>query len=182
MSVSTHPSRAFPPRPTSALSGPCHSPSRSRPRCGRSARLPRRRSPVRAQVMSGVSPVELRGIRIGARLQQRLHHRRVCVGACERERRDAIVVRGVRIGPGANQRVRRYSHRSRNAAQWSAVAPSASGVFTSTCCVRSARIDSDSCSLDCLSPSRRSPRRLRHWPRRWQPKATGPSFPRSPGV
>ena len=89
--------------------------------------------PVRAAVISTVSPSGSAVFGVGPGLQQQLDdRRRVAVDAGEPQRRHAVAIGGLDVGAGANQQLARCPDRRRSTAQCSAVVPSACGAFTST--------------------------------------------------
>ena len=94
--------------------------------------------PVRAAVISTVSPAGHGGVRIRPGLEQRGHHLGAAVGRRQRERRQAVAVRRVHVGAGPDQQLHHLDVVAR-AAQCSAVVPSASRAFTSTRCCTSTR-------------------------------------------
>src|SRR2546426_8767499 len=62
--------------------------------------------PLLAHVMSGVSPVAIGVFGFGAGLQEELDERGACVGACQGQRSDAIVVCRVDVCASADQEAR----------------------------------------------------------------------------
>ena len=63
--------------------------------------------PVRAARISTVLALRQRRVGIGTRLEQRLEHGGVAVDGRERQRADAVAVRGARLGPGPQQELHR---------------------------------------------------------------------------
>ena len=86
--------------------------------------------PVRAAVISTVSPSGDAALASAPACEQQLDHRGVAVGGGQRERRDAVAVRGVRALAPALSSSRTVSTSSARTAQWSAVVPSTSAVLT----------------------------------------------------
>ena len=79
--------------------------SRARRRRGSAARRTASTLPVRAAVISIVSPPGQRRVRIGAGIEKPLDDGGVAVGAGERQRRHAVAVRRAHIGAGREQPV-----------------------------------------------------------------------------
>ena len=99
--------RGHPPPPTSARSAPAV-PSHPHPRRGRAAPSPAPALPVRAAVISAVSPPRSVVFGSAPRCEEQFDHRGVPVLAGERERRDAVAVRRVRVRLRRDQELGRF--------------------------------------------------------------------------
>ena len=120
-------------RPTSAPSARAIPRARPPSRRGRAAPSRLRRLPVRATVISAVSPSVDDGVRVGPGFEQPFDHRGIRVHARQIERSDAVAIRGLDVGARAQQPIGQFDVVCRTA-QCSGVVPSGSATLTSAFC------------------------------------------------